>query len=161
MNQKCQVSVTFTPTALGKQTGTLSFTDNAANSPQTVAPTGTGVEPATLTPASATYAQQAVGTSSAAKTFTLTNNQTTTLTGIAIKTTGNFAVSAKTCTTSLAAKAKCTISVTHADRNRLEEGAIERERQRQQQPSGLKSHGHGQVNQPLPQPGWEKEKKKA
>ena len=111
MNQTCTVSVTFTPTVLGLQTGTLSITDNAANSPQTVPLSGTGVAPATLTPTSATYAAQAVGTSSAAKTFTLTNNQTGTLTGIAISTTGDFAVSATTCTTSLAAKGKCTISV--------------------------------------------------
>jgi hypothetical protein len=68
--------------------------------------------PATLTPANATYATQAVGTTSAAKTFTLTNDQTVTLTSIGISTTGDFAVSATTCTTSLAAKGKCTISVT-------------------------------------------------
>jgi hypothetical protein len=53
-----QVSITFTPTVLGKQTGTLSFIDNASNSPQTVPLSGIGVEPATLTPASATYGQQ-------------------------------------------------------------------------------------------------------
>ncbi len=109
---KCTISVTFTPMALGTLTGTLTFTDNAANSPQTVALSGTGVLPATLTPATATYASQAVGTTSAAKTFTLTNNQTVALTSIAITTAGDFAVSATTCTTSLIAKGKCTISVT-------------------------------------------------
>src|SRR5271157_2360321 len=109
---KCTVKVTFTPTVLGKLTGALTFTDNAPNSPQTVALSGTGVLPATLTPATATYSAQAVGTTSAAKTFTLTNNQTVTLSSIVISTTGDFAVSATTCTTSLAAKSKCTISVT-------------------------------------------------
>ena len=111
-NKSCKVSITFTPTALGKVTGTLTFTDDAVNSPQTVPLSGTGVEPATLTPASAIYAKQNVGTTSAAKTFTLTNNQTEALTSIAISTTGNFAASAKTCGASLAAKGKCTISVT-------------------------------------------------
>ena len=109
---KCTVKVTFTPTMLGTLTGTLTFTDNAPDSPQTVPLSGTGVLPATLTPAKATYAAQAVGTTSAAKTFTLTNYQTVALTSIAISTTGDFAVSATTCTTSLAAKGKCTISVT-------------------------------------------------
>lgn len=90
----------------------LTFTDNATGSPQMVKLTGTGVEPATLTPASETYAGQKVGTTSAAKTLTLTNNQTVALTSIALSTTGDFAISATTCTTSLAAKAKCTISVT-------------------------------------------------
>jgi hypothetical protein len=108
----CKVSATFTPTALGAVTGTLAFSDNAANSPQTVALSGTGIAPATLTPASAIYPAQAVGTTSAAKTFTLTNNQTVAITGIVISTTGDFAVSATTCTTSLAAKGKCTINVT-------------------------------------------------
>jgi len=112
VKKNCKVSVTFTPKLLGKLTGTLMFTDNAPNSPQAVALSGTGIAPATLTPASATYAAQKVGTTSAAKTFTLTNDQTVTLTSIAISTTGDFAVSAKTCTTSLAAKAKCKISVT-------------------------------------------------
>ncbi len=110
--KKCKVSVTFTPAVLGKLAGTLTFTDNASNSPQKVALSGTGVSPATLTPATATYAAQKVGTTSAAKTFTLTNNQTVALTGITIGTTGDFAVSAKTCTASLAAKSKCTINVT-------------------------------------------------
>jgi len=110
--KSCKVSITFTPTALGKLTGTLTFTDNAANSPQTVPLSGTGVDPATLTPASAVYAKQQVGTTSAAKTFTLTNNQVVDLTGIAISTTGHFAVSVTTCEASLKAKAKCTISVT-------------------------------------------------
>jgi len=111
-NKSCKVSLTFTPMALGKRTGTLTFTDNAVNSPQTVPLAGAGVKPATLTPASAVYAQQNVGTTSAAKTFTLTNNQPVDLTGIAISTTGHFAVSATTCEASLSAKANCTISVT-------------------------------------------------
>jgi hypothetical protein len=110
--KSCKVSITFTPMALGELTGVLTFTDNAANSPQTVPLSGTGVEPATLTPASAVYATQGVGTTSAAKTFTLTNNQLVDLSGIAISTTGHFAVSATTCEGSLNAKAKCTISVT-------------------------------------------------
>jgi len=51
----CTASVTFTPTALGAVKGTLSFTDDAPNSPQTASLSGTGVEPATVTPASADY----------------------------------------------------------------------------------------------------------
>jgi hypothetical protein len=94
------------------QTGTLSFTDNAGNSPQTITVSGTGVEPATLTPTSATYAKQVVGTTSTAKTFTLYNYQNLTLTGIAISTTGDFAVSTTTCSTNLAAKKGCKVSVT-------------------------------------------------
>ncbi|HTR26068.1 MAG TPA: FG-GAP-like repeat-containing protein [Terriglobales bacterium] len=112
VGKKCKVSVTFTPTETGVQTGTLVFADNAVNSPQTVALSGTGILPATLTPASATYHAQKVGTTSSPKTFKLANNQSVDLNGIAISTSGDFAVSATTCSTSLAAKKKCTISVT-------------------------------------------------
>lgn len=110
----CSVSVIFTPKALGARMGTLTFTDNAPNSPQTVGLSGTGVKvpPASLTPASAKYPKEKVGTTSKAKTFTLTNKQKVTLTGIAISTTGDYAVSETTCGTSLAAKGKCTIEVT-------------------------------------------------
>jgi uncharacterized repeat protein (TIGR03803 family) len=110
----CYVYVTFTPTISGNVRGILTFTDDALNSPQqTVALFGVGVEPATVTPASATYRpSQTVGTTSAPKTFTLTNNETTALNNIVISTTGDFAVSSTTCTTSLPAKRKCTISVT-------------------------------------------------
>jgi uncharacterized repeat protein (TIGR03803 family) len=38
----CKVSITFTPTASGTSTGTLSVTDNAPGSPQTVSLSGTG-----------------------------------------------------------------------------------------------------------------------
>jgi hypothetical protein len=108
----CTVSVTFTPRALGAVKGTLSFTDNAPNSPQKASLSGTGVEPATVTPASADYGNQKVGTTSAPKTFTLANNQNATLSNIMISTSGDFAVSPTTCSTTLAAYKSCTISVT-------------------------------------------------
>ena len=38
----CTINLTFTPTASGSVTGTLSVTDNASGSPQTVALSGTG-----------------------------------------------------------------------------------------------------------------------
>lgn len=112
VGKSCKVSVTFTPTEAGEITGTLTFTDDAVNSPQNVQLSGTGSSAATLTPSSATYKKQKVGTTSAAKKFTLTNNQNVALTSIAISTTGDFAVSATTCGTTLASKQKCTINVT-------------------------------------------------
>ena len=41
-NSTCAVSVTFTPSATGSRSASLSFTDNASGSPQTVGLTGTG-----------------------------------------------------------------------------------------------------------------------
>src|ERR1017187_6579352 len=77
--KSCKVSVTFAPPKLGEITGTLSFTDDALNSPQTVPLLGTGIDPATLTPSSAAYGKQKMGTSSMPKTFTLANNQSVAL----------------------------------------------------------------------------------
>ena len=108
----CKVNVTFTPMELGVLTGTLTFTDNASNNPQTVALSGTGIVQAMLKPTSQTYGNETVGTTSKPKTFTLANQQNVPLTDIAISTAGDFAVSATTCTTSLGAKHRCTIEVT-------------------------------------------------
>ena len=107
----CIIKVTFTPTQLGARTGNITITDNASNSPQTVPLSGTGIPPVALTPASATYAAQTVGTTSLPKTFTLKNSQSVTLTSIVISTTGDFSVSTTTCGASLAAKTNCTIKV--------------------------------------------------
>src|ERR1700674_4113998 len=107
----CVIKVTFTPTQLGARTGNITITDNASNSPQTVPLSGTGIAPVALTPGSATYAAQTVGTTSLPKTFTLKNNQSVTLSSIVISTTGDFSVSTTTCGASLAAKTNCTIKV--------------------------------------------------
>lgn len=111
IGKTCKVSVTFNPTALGARTGTLTFTDNASGSPQTVPLSGTGVVQAKLTPASATFPKTTVGTTSAAKVFTLTNDLNTTLSSISISTSGPFSVSTTTCGNSLLKKSHCTISV--------------------------------------------------
>ncbi|MGB8977835.1 MAG: choice-of-anchor D domain-containing protein [Terriglobales bacterium] len=108
---KCTIKVTFNPTQLGTRTGSLSVTDNAAGSPQSVSLSGTGTTDAALTPAKASFPKTAVGSQSAAKTFTLSNKESVALTGVSPSTTGNFSISATTCGSSLAAKSKCTISV--------------------------------------------------
>ena len=109
--QSCKIMVTFTPTAVGKRSGTLTVTDNAASSPQTAALSGTGGVQAKLTPVTATFPNESVGESSPAKIFTLNNLQAVALTGISLSTTGDFSVSKTTCSASLAAKSTCTISV--------------------------------------------------
>ncbi len=109
--KSCSIKVTFTPQSVGALSGSLTVTDNAAGSPQSVALSGTGTVQATLTPASATFAAETVGKTSPAKVFTLANKQSVSLTGIAITTTGVFSVSSTTCTSTLAAKGSCTISV--------------------------------------------------
>jgi Bacterial Ig-like domain (group 2)/Protein of unknown function (DUF1573)/IPT/TIG domain/Abnormal spindle-like microcephaly-assoc'd, ASPM-SPD-2-Hydin/Galactose oxidase, central domain len=106
----CTINVTFTPTTTGTRTGTLSVTDDAANSPQTTSLTGTGVSPTTMMPTSWSFGSVAF-TGSVSKVFQFTNNQTTTLTISSITTSGDF-FQTNTCGTSLAAGASCNITVT-------------------------------------------------
>jgi hypothetical protein len=113
----CAISVAFTPTAAGSRTGTLTITDNAGGSPQTVALSGTGTPPAvaapavTLSPTSLTFASQTDGSTSVAQTITLTNSGTAALSITSISTSGDFAET-QTCGSSVATGATCTISVT-------------------------------------------------
>jgi hypothetical protein len=108
----CTVSVTFTPTTSGARGGTLSITDNASGSPQTVSLTGTGIVPTvTVAPSSLTFASQAVGTPSAAQAVTLSNPGTLAVTISSIAASGDFS-QANNCGTSLAVSATCTINVT-------------------------------------------------
>ncbi len=110
----CGIHATFSPTATGTRPGTIVVADNAADSPQVVPLSGTGIAPAVaLAPASLAFPGQNVGSASAPGSVTLTNNGTgaLTLTGISISGTngGDFSES-NTCGTSLAAGASCAIS---------------------------------------------------
>src|SRR5207245_842106 len=117
----CVLNLTFTPTAASARTATLTITDDAAGSPQSVSLTGTGVTPptATLSATSSAFGEQRVGTSSAAQTVTLTNSGGAPLNLTSITVTGaqaaDFAFAAgNTCPTgagSVAPGASCTISV--------------------------------------------------
>ncbi len=111
----CKATVTFTPSVGGAITGTLSISDSAPDSPQVVALTGTGALPLTIAPASLAFGTVASGTTSAAKTVAITNNQSSTAT-LGISASGDYAVSPSgtTCGTSLASKAKCNVAVTFA-----------------------------------------------
>jgi hypothetical protein len=112
----CTISVEFKPAAAGALKASLSIADNASGSPQTVSLSGTGAAPAvTLSPTSLTFASTAVGSTTGAQVVTVKNSGTATLTLTSETLTGtdssSFLISAKTCTTSLAAAASCTISV--------------------------------------------------
>jgi len=114
----CSISVTFKPTATGSRTASVSLTDNAAGSPQSISLTGTGVVAAvTLSPLTLTFTGQLITTASAPQTVMLTNSGTAPLTisSIAISGTssGDFSET-NTCpapAATLATGANCTISV--------------------------------------------------
>jgi predicted dienelactone hydrolase len=110
----CTITVTFTPTHIGPRTASVTITDNAAGSPQKIALNGTGVVSgpnATLSPTGLTFPTQLVGTTSPAKSVTLSDYGTMALNITSIVASGNFSQT-NTCGSSLAAGASCTINVT-------------------------------------------------
>jgi len=97
VNGVCTISVKFQPTATGPRSASVSVSDNAAGSPQTVGLTGTGTAAGvTLTPSSLMFAGQNAGTPpSTPQTITLQNTGSGPLTissiGIAGANPGDFA----------------------------------------------------------------------
>ncbi len=108
----CKVGVTFSPTAIGPASGTLSFTDSAVTSPQTISLIGTGTASVTVSPSTLNFGTVAVGSTSAPKTVTVTNHEGVSLNFSRIAVSAGFAVSSDTCSPSIAAGATCTVGVT-------------------------------------------------
>jgi hypothetical protein len=74
------IAVTFTPSATGNRSATLTITDNVTGSPQTVALTGTGTTPIIgITPANIDFGNQVVNVASGASAITISNSGTATL----------------------------------------------------------------------------------
>src|SRR5439155_1329178 len=77
----CTINVTFTPTASGARTGTLSLADDAGVSPQIMPLSGNSTSPyATLSRSSLDFGNQPLATTSAPMTVTLTNTGAAALT---------------------------------------------------------------------------------
>jgi hypothetical protein len=107
----CTINVTFTPTATGSYSGPLVITDNAPNSPQSAALSGTGVVDVSLTPSSLAFGNQPVNTSSATQNVTVTNNESTSVTVSSVTTPTGFSQT-NNCTTLAGSGGFCTITVT-------------------------------------------------
>lgn len=110
----CEVIVTFSPTAPGTVTGSLTIEDGDPTSPQTVVLTGVGaaVPAAQVSPASLNFGDQEVGTSSPPQKVTLTNTGTASLTVSSITVAGASFSETNNCGTSVPAGKSCAISVT-------------------------------------------------
>ena len=116
-DQSCTINVTFMPSAPGTANDTLTITDNAAGSPQTVPLTGLGLSPAAmLSPSPLTFSSQLAGASATLQ-VTLTNGGNAPLTITSIVFTGpnasEFTIApTSTCGSSLQPDNSCTINVT-------------------------------------------------
>jgi hypothetical protein len=118
---KCNIAVTFTPTANGSINGAVTITDSAGFSPQLIGLSGTGsggaTAPLTFTPTTLTFNTQAVGTTSTAKSLTVKNSGSSSLTLTTIATSGDFTATETgtvPCAANLvlAVSATCTLNVT-------------------------------------------------
>jgi len=110
----CTISVTFEPNAGNTRSASLSITDNATTSPQTVSLSGTGLSPTlTLSAASLNFGSEPIGVSSGVEAVTLRNTSTLALSISSIALTGtnmSSFVSSNTCGATVSAGASCTIS---------------------------------------------------
>ncbi len=90
--QSCPVYVYFTPTAVGARSGTITFTDSATNSPQTVSLSGNGsnnITTAIVNPVTVVFTDQPQGTTSASyQTVNLTNTGNVPLNNITVTFSG-------------------------------------------------------------------------
>jgi hypothetical protein len=113
---QCLVAVAFQPSSTGSITGSITVTDNATGSPQTLPLSGTGVIPtASLSATALTFAQQGVGSTSASQSVTLSNTGSGTLLISSLTLggadPGDYSLT-NPCGSSVAAGAACTLSVT-------------------------------------------------
>ena len=116
----CTISIACTPAAAGSLSANLGVNYPSPLPQQSVALSCTGAAQsapmAALTPSATDFGSQSTGTTSAAKTFTLTNSGNTSLTisGVSLggSNASDFAIGTNTCTSTLAASASCTIAVT-------------------------------------------------
>jgi hypothetical protein len=112
----CTMNVTFTPTAAGTRTGTITISDDATSGNQTITLTGTGTDGGsgaqlTVSPGAVTFANQVVATSSPVQSITLTNAGASALSINGVSINDDFSQS-NGCGSTLAPGAKCTIGVT-------------------------------------------------
>jgi hypothetical protein len=114
VNATCTISIVFAPTATGARYGQLTIYANVPGGQATVALAGTATAPASilLTPAALTFASTLVNQTTAAQTLTLANTGGSPATLQTPTVTGDFAISANTCTATLAASTACAISIT-------------------------------------------------
>jgi hypothetical protein len=110
--KSCTYNVAFTPTGLGSRSAALWINDDASTTPQQVALTGNGVQPATTSVTGLSFSNQVIGTTSTTKTVNLTNSQMVVLNLSAPTITGEFAVApGGSCATTLAARSSCSYLV--------------------------------------------------
>jgi hypothetical protein len=114
VNATCAVQIVFAPTATGTRNGQLTIYANISGGQAVVSLAGVGTAPASivLTPTSLTFAATIVNQTTAAQIITIANTGGTSATLQTPTITGDFAIYANTCGTTLAASTACAVSIT-------------------------------------------------
>jgi hypothetical protein len=107
----CTVDVSFTPSATGSRSGTVTITYTGEGSPETIALSGDGtVAAANISPASLTFGNEDEGSSSPPQVVTFTNPSTIPLTVSTVTISSGWTES-NTCMPAVAANSSCAINV--------------------------------------------------
>ena len=109
----CVVQVNFLPSATGSRSGVLTVYGNVSGGQVTAALSGTATPGGAivLSPLSAVFPDTNVGATSAVQNITVSNTGSATVTLQTPVVTGDFAITANTCGTTLPAGVGCTVSV--------------------------------------------------
>jgi hypothetical protein len=107
----CNIKVTFTPTAMGQQSGALTLTGTFTGSPQTIPLSGIGTTmQLQITPASLDFGSEFVGVTGLPKTITLSNTGNLPVQVQSVTTTGPFG-SLSVCDNAISPGDSCVIGV--------------------------------------------------
>ncbi len=109
----CKIQVTFTPSASGTRTGTLTVIANISNGQQSITLTGTGTTQSAIVvmPGNVAFGGQQVGTTSAAQQVTVSNTSSGSIALTQESVTGPFAISINSCSSTLDASTGCTLAI--------------------------------------------------
>ena len=111
----CTIDVYFTPSTTGLRTGTLTITDDASSSPQSVALSGTGSASAiSISPTLLTFGNQVVNTVSAGQKVTVSNTGFVNITVNSVQSSGGFTETDNCSGVTLTPGQNCTITASFA-----------------------------------------------
>jgi hypothetical protein len=122
----CTANIFFSPTLIGSISGAATIVDPSKSLLAFVGLTGTGLAPVTTAPASLSFGAVTIGTTSATKTFKITNNSPAAINVTGITPSSDYAVTnTGTCLSQpLNHAASCTVTVDVTPTSLVDNGAI-------------------------------------
>ncbi|HEY6444926.1 MAG TPA: choice-of-anchor D domain-containing protein [Acidobacteriaceae bacterium] len=113
LGASCQIAIDFAPTATSTVAGALTLSASNLAASSVVALSGTGVTPGkiVLTPTSLAFAATAIGTAAAGQSVDVANKGGTAVTLTSETVSGDFAVTANTCSAQLPAQTSCEVVI--------------------------------------------------